>query len=139
MQSEVPNSVTVAVARSTSQSNEVVAKATRRRYTADYKERILKELDACEHGQRGAVLRREGLYSTMVARWRTAQRQALEGRKRGRKPDEDGELRKQIQHLELQKQRLERRLEQAEKIIEVQKKLSELLGLSQEDHHSSIV
>jgi transposase len=137
MKSEVPSGVTAEVSTTSAQSNEVVPKATRRRYTAEYKERILKELDACEHGQRGAVLRREGLYSTMIAKWRSAQHRALEPRKRGRKPDEDVELRKQIQGLEREKNRLERRLQQAEKIIEVQKKLSELLGLSSDDQLTS--
>ena len=115
-----------------SQSNEVVPVAKRRTYTAEYKQRILTELDGCAHGERGAVLRREGLYSKMIAKWRGEQRQGLEPRKRGRKPQDDAELRKQIQRLEREKEHLARRLQQAEKIIEVQKKLSEILGLTQE-------
>ena len=111
---------------------EVVPKAKRRRFSAEYKLRILEEVDACtEHGQIGAVLRREGLYSSHLSKWRTQRaRGALQGlapQKRGRKPDVQAA---EIARLRRENQRLQQRLEQAETIIEVQKKLSTLLGLT---------
>lgn len=110
-------------------ASEVVAVAKRRRFTAEYKQQILTEIDHCAHGQIGAILRREGLYSNTITQWRKEQRTALEPRKRGRKLDEDAAVVKQLQRLERDNQRLQRRLDQAEKIIEVQKKVSELLGI----------
>lgn len=110
---------------------EVPERAKRRRFTAQYKLDVLRELDACnEPGQVGAVLRREGLYSSHIVEWRR-QRDAGAlrelGRKRGRKPA--GPLERKVDRLERQNVRLRRRLGQAEKIIEVQGKLSELLGI----------
>ena len=112
---------------------EVVAVAKRRRLTAGYKLRILQEADECSgSGEIGALLRREGLYSSHLSRWRKereqGQLQALAGRKRGRKSKSD--LEKETARLRQENERLKARLEQAETIIEVQKKLSELLGLS---------
>jgi transposase len=111
---------------------EVEAKPERRQFSAEYKRRILEEADACtEPGQIGALLRREGLYSSNLIHWR---RQRSEGsikglspKKRGPKPDplanENAALRRRIERLEAE-------LKRAETIIEVQKKLSDLLGLS---------
>jgi transposase len=111
---------------------EVEAKPERRQFSAEYKRRILEEADACtEPGQIGALLRREGLYSSNLINWR---RQRSEGslkglspKKRGPKPDpvanENAALRRRIERLEAE-------LKRAETIIEVQKKLSDLLGLS---------
>jgi len=113
---------------------EVVAVAKRRQFTAEYKQRILTEIDHCEHGQIGAILRREGLYSSTLTQWRKEQRTALEPRKRGRKADEDAVMRQQLQRLERDNQRLQHRLTQAEKIMEVQKKLSEILGITLPDN-----
>ena len=109
---------------------EVVAVAKRRQFTAGYKQRILSEIDQCAHGQIGAILRREGLYSSTITQWRKEQRAALEPRKRGRKSDEDVLLRQQLQRLERDNQRLQQRLDQAERIMEVQKKVSEILGIA---------
>jgi transposase len=111
---------------------EVKAKPERRQFSAEYKRRILEEADACtEPGQIGGLLRREGLYSSNLINWR---RQRSEGslkglspKKRGPKPDpvanENAALRRRIERLEAE-------LKRAETIIEVQKKLSDLLGLS---------
>jgi transposase len=111
---------------------EVKSKPERRQFSAEYKRRILEEADACiEPGQIGALLRREGLYSSNLIHWR---RQRSEGslkglspKKRGPKPDplanENAALRRRIERLEAE-------LKRAETIIEVQKKLSDLLGLS---------
>jgi transposase-like protein len=114
--------------------SEVVPRAKRRQFTAEYKLRILREVDRCqEPGQVGALLRREGLYSSHLTRWRQlrdqGQLQALGSQKRGRKPAPQTE---QVAQLRQENQRLRAQLEQAELIIEVQKKLSQLLGLMSE-------
>jgi len=112
---------------------EVVPKAKRRQFTAEYKLRIVREADACtEPGQIGSLLRREGLYSSYLSKWRQqreeGQLQALSSKKRGRKPEDAsvGEL----AQLQCENERLRARVEQAEIIIDVQKKLSKLLGLT---------
>ena len=109
---------------------QVVPKARRRQFSAQYKLRILDEADNCtERGGVGALLRREGLYSSHLTDWRRQRdRGALEGlrgQKRGRKPDPQGA---EIARLQRENEQLSMRLERAEKIIEVQKKLAQLLG-----------
>jgi len=110
---------------------EVSEKASRRRFTAEYKLRILKQADACtELGSLGALLRREGLYSSNLTTWRRQRDRgvlsALTPQKRGRKESvretENEKLRKE-------NERLTKLLRQAELIIEVQKKVSQLLGV----------
>jgi transposase len=112
---------------------EVAPRAKRRRYTAEYKLRIVEEADNCsEPGEIGALLRREGLYSSHLSKWRRqraeGQLQVLAERKRGRKAQEQQV--KEVEELRREKERLQVRVQQAELIIEVQKKLSQLLGLS---------
>ncbi len=108
---------------------EVVPKAKRRTFSAEYKLRVLREADACtEPGEIGSLLRREGLYSSHLSKWRQ-QRQAgtlagLKPKKRGRKPAPE---KRRIAELERENARLRQRLEQAETIIEVQKKLAVIL------------
>lgn len=115
-------------------STEVVAKAKRRQYTAEYKLRILRELDGSQgQGETGALLRREGLYSSHLTEWRrqrvSGELDGLTAQKRGPKPDlEAVELGK----LQTENERLRERLRQAELIIEIQKKVSELLGIASE-------
>jgi transposase-like protein len=114
---------------------EVVPTARRRRFTTQEKLRILEEADACtEPGELGALLRREGIYSSYLSRWRRArdrgQLQALRSKKRGRKPPADKELTEEAAKLQRENERLQARLAQAEAIIEAQKKLSEVLGLA---------
>ena len=105
---------------------EVVAKATRRRFTTEYKLRILREADGCKgSGEIGALLRREGLYSSHLAAWR--QQRLLASRKRGRKGRSESE--KRVEQLERENARLRKQLEQAKTIISVQKKVSELFGV----------
>lgn len=113
---------------------EVLAKARRRRFTVEYKLRILREAERCkEPGAIGGLLRREGLYSSHLVSWRRErERGALEGlgsRKRGRKTRPESVLEKQVAELERENQRLRKRLEQAETIIAIQKKVSRLLGI----------
>lgn len=125
----------VAAATTVTPDPEVAAKPTRRRFTAEYKLQILREAESQrEPGAIGALLRREGLYSTHLSAWRRErERGALEtlrARRRGRKPDPTHALRQQIAALEAEHQRLQERLRQAEAIIAAQKKLSEILGLA---------
>ena len=107
---------------------EVAAKATRRRFPAEYKARILAEYERLPDGEKGALLRREGLYSSLLSEWRKqAAAGAVEGlaRKRGR-PGPDAKDRK-IVELEAEIERLRRQVETSEKVIEVQGKVSALL------------
>ena len=116
---------------------EVVPKAKRRKFSAKYKLRVLDEADNCtEPGQIGALLRREGLYSSHLSTWRRQREQglleALSSKKRGRKGKD--ELDRELSRLRRENERLQARLEQAETIIDVQKKLSRLLGLATEEN-----
>jgi len=111
---------------------EVVAKAKRRTYTAEYKQRILAEAEAAAiPGGVGALLRREGLYSSLLAYWRRERadgiRKALTPRKRGPKSKRHP-MDEEIQKLRRQNARLTEDLRKAELIIDVQKKVAALLG-----------
>lgn len=110
---------------------EVVLRAKRRQFSAKYKLRILTEADQCtQQGEIGALLRREGLYSSHLTSWRRqrdrGQLAGLTPKKRGRKPDPQAA---ELARLQRENERLQARLQQAETIIEVPKKLSQLLGL----------
>jgi len=111
---------------------EVRAVAKRRHFTAVYKLSVLEEADRClQPGMIGALLRREGLYSSHLTTWRHEREHgalAALSRRRGRKPKLSAEQ-KRVQALEGEVSRLTRELEQARTIIEVQKKLCTLLGL----------
>lgn len=116
------------------QEVEVLAKAQRRRFTTEYKRRILAEADSCtKAGELGALLRREGLYSSHLAAWRTARdRGALAGngmRKRGPKAKPVDASAKRIAELERENRRLLRKLERADAMLELQKKAAALLSL----------
>jgi len=113
---------------------EVLEKPIRRRFSAQYKLRVLEEADRCaETGQLGALLRREGLYSSNLTTWRRQrERGVLEGlapKKRGRKAKPEDPRDRRIRELERQTEGLQRRLKQAETIIEFQKKVCEILGI----------
>jgi transposase-like protein len=115
-------------------NSEVVAKASRRRFTVDYKLKILDQADACHQaGELGALLRREGLYSSSLALWRHQRQQGiltgLTPKTRGRKPNSQSQLVAENEQLKRQNQKLSKRLQQAEIIIEFQKKLAEALGI----------
>jgi len=114
---------------------EVVEKAKRRRYAAEYKLRILGEVDACQGpGEIGALLRREGLYSSLIYKWRVQRnRGSLEGlgvHKRGPKADVRAV---EFARLKRENERLRKRLERAELIIDVQKKVAQMLGVALEE------
>lgn len=113
---------------------EVVPVARRRRYSAAEKQRILREADQCtQPGEIGALLRREGIYASMLSTWRRqrdqAEQDALRGRKRGPKPDPVRAEVRQILQLQEENERLRAELERAHLVIDVQKKLSAILGL----------
>ncbi len=111
------------------------AKAQRRRFTAAYKQRILEEVDGCsKKGELGALLRREGLYSSHLASWRALRLQegikGLTPKKRGPTPRPPvGPEAKRVLELEREVRRLTARAERAEAIVAVQKKVAELLGI----------
>jgi transposase len=109
---------------------EVVAKAKRRQHTAEYKVRILRELDECKgRGEVGALLRQEGLYSSLVSKWREQRERGsltgLSGTRRGPKVDPNAA---ELARLQRENKRLREQLERAELIIEVQKKVAQLVG-----------
>ena len=110
---------------------EVVPLAKRRQFSASEKERILAEADACSQpGEIGALLRREGIYSSYLTSWRREreQGQGLSPQKRGRKGASVQD--KELARLQAENARLKAQLERAETIIEVQKKVSDLFGMS---------
>lgn len=112
---------------------EVSAKPVRRKFSAEYKRRIVQEAAGCKPGEIGALLRREGLYSSHLAKWRhqseRAEMEALSAKKRGPKPQPVNPLTRRVAELERENERLQHKLTQAEAIIEVQKKISEILGI----------
>ena len=113
---------------------EVLTKATRRQFSAEYKRRILREAAAARQaGEIGALLRREGLYSSYLNTWRHQSERgelaALTPRRRGRKDKAVNPLAKRVAELEREKRRLERKLKQAELLLDIQKKASQLLQI----------
>ena len=113
---------------------EVPERPVRRRFTAEYKLRILAEADACsEPGTLGELLRREGLYSSHLTTWRRQRQEgALAGltpKRRGRKAKPKNPLADENEQLRRENQRLKEHLRQAELIIDVQKKVSEMLNI----------
>ena len=117
----------------TGEDVQVVAKPRRRVFTAEYKRRILKAADACATpGAVGALLRREGLYSSHLVVWRRARARgelaALTPKKRGRKPTPVDPRERKIAELERHLAQVTARAERAEALVELQKKLAVLLG-----------
>jgi transposase-like protein len=117
---------------------EVVAKPTRRQFTAEYRLRILEEADRCtEPGEVGRLLRREGLYSSHLTAWRKARHkgslQGLSSKKRGAKPSERNPLDAKVRALEAKVARLEKELHTAHTILDVQGKVAGLLGFNLND------
>ena len=111
---------------------EVSEQAKRRRFTAEYKLRIVREADACKgDGDVAALLRREGLYSSQLSSWRRQRDEiakvGMTSRKRGRKAKAEDP---RVKELERENARLQRRLARVETMLEIQKKTSELLGIT---------
>ncbi len=106
-------------------------RAKRRQHSAEYKLRILREIDECKgKGEVGALLRREGLYSSLVSKWREQRERGgvagLSGHRRGPKVDANAV---EVARLQRENKRLQEKLERAELIIDVQKKVARLLGV----------
>ena len=123
-----------APSKKTANESEVVAVARRRRFTQGYMRRIVGEADACTApGMIGALLRREGLYSSHLSKWRSlvAELEAAAplGKPRGPKPDVAKAVDRRVAALELANEKLRKKLGRAEQIIDAQKKLCDLLGL----------
>jgi transposase-like protein len=119
---------------------EVVVKAKRRQYTAEYKLGILKEVESCQgNGDIGAILRREGVYSSMLSKWKEQRENGSLGglsvQKRGPKIDVQAV---EIARMQRENDRLRERLRQAELIIDVQKKVALLLGVPLEENNPGI-
>ena len=118
-------------ARRTPPDPAVPEKAKRRKFTAEYKVRILREVDRCKApGEIGAILRREGLYSSLLTEWRRRRdwiaKAGLAATKRGPKARA---VDPRVKQLERENTKLRRRLQRAEAMLEIQKKASELLGI----------
>jgi len=111
-----------------------VPRAKRRRFSAEYKLKVLEQADHCAPGELGALLRREGLYSSQLTDWRRQREagalKALAPRQRGRKAKAPVPGQARLLELERENAQLRSRLAQAETIIDVQKKVSSLLGVS---------
>jgi transposase-like protein len=119
-------------------STEVTEKATRRRFTAAYKQQILREADACtKPGEVGALLRREGLYSSTLVKWRRQRRQGeqagLSAKRRGPLPSKVDARDVEIASLRRQLRKSEARAQRAEGLVALQKKVSEILGIALPD------
>jgi transposase len=115
--------------------SEVESQAVRCQDTAEYKQRILDGIDqATEPGEKRTILRREGLYSQIISKWRQQHSQGglegLEPHKRGPKADPEAA---EIARLRSENERLRKKLERAEMIIEVQKKVSQILGIEESE------
>lgn len=113
---------------------EVLEKPERRRFTAEYKLRMLKMSDVCvKTGGLGALLRREGLYASNLNTWRRQREEGtlsgLTPKKRGRKEAVHNPLEAENKKLRRENERLTNRLKRAEIIIDAQKKISEILGI----------
>jgi transposase len=114
--------------------SEVVAVARRRSFTKAYMRRIVYEANACtEPGSVGALLRREGLYSSHLSKWRievaSLDAADAQSKPRGPKPDQAKAVDRRVAQLEAEIGKLRKKLSRAEQIIDVQKKLCDLLGL----------
>ena len=121
---------------------EVPEKRPRRKFTARYKLEVLKKADACtQSGELGSLLRKEGLYSSNLTTWRKQRDQgfldAMSPKKRGRKKIEKNPLSKEVAILQGEVKRLRLKLKKAETIIEFQKKISEILRISQDPDEES--
>lgn len=121
---------------------QVPSKVRRRTFSDTYKLSILEQADQCQgSGEVGALLRREGLYSSHLSAWRQLRRdgtlRALKSKKRGPKTTQTSAQRQELEQLRRRNAKLERELEKAHTIIDVQKKLSSILSAMPDDETSS--
>ena len=115
---------------------ELMPRAGRRRFTTAYKLRVLAEADRSAKGEIGALLRREGLYSSHLTDWRRQREAGLLVAGKGRVVGELQEARHALAQAQRENRRLQERLERAETIISVQKKLSALLQLGTQEREN---
>jgi transposase-like protein len=131
--SEAPRSAEPSkIERDPAPDPQVATKATRRRFSSEFKLQVLREADQCGPGELGALLRRHGLYSSHLSVWR--HERDLGGlerlsKKRGRKPAERNPLSPRLAQAEREVRRLQGKLKKAELIIDIQKKVAALLGI----------
>ena len=128
---EINVSDSSATLRALTPDPEVPAKVERRQFTAEYRRGILREADACKKpGALGALLRREGLYSSHLANWRRQREQGELGAGRARKRGPTAKLvDPRVRQLEVENRRLQRKLARAETIITLPRKVAEILGI----------
>lgn len=118
--------MTESIVKKVEENPEVIQKAARRRFTGDYKRRIAIEAEGCQQpGEIGALLRREGLYSSVLARWRRQLRE--ESLSSSKKSNRKITPAQELARLKRENERLKEKLRQAELIIDVQKKVSEMI------------
>ena len=118
--------MTESIVKKVEENPEVIQKAARRRFTGDYKRRIAIEAEGCQQpGEIGALLRREGLYSSVLARWRRQLRE--ESLSSSKKSNHKITPAQELARLKRENERLKEKLRQAELIIDVQKKVSEMI------------
>jgi transposase-like protein len=115
-------------------SVEVVGVAQRRRFTAEYKRRILDEVGRAGRGEIGLILRREGLYSSQLSQWRDWRNGMMSKKKRDSGPTT--ELKTEVQRLEKENARLKLKLRKAEAMLDLQKKAAEILSYDDESERS---
>jgi len=112
----------------------VISKAKRRKFSAEYKRKVLQEADACDRGELGALLRREGLYWSHLVKWRRLRDEGelsgLAPHKRGPKAEAPHPLATKLAEAEREMARLRADNAKLTLICEVQKKLSQLLGVT---------
>lgn len=122
-------SVVVSVPRS---SAEVAAVARRRTFPAEFKRRILAEADRAGHGEIGLILRREGLYSSQLSKWREWRSSMTSKKKSGI----TSELKTENQRLQKENARLKLKLRKAEAMLDLQKKAAEIMSYEDESDES---
>lgn len=110
---------------------EVLPQPRRPRYTAEYKRRIVEEINRAQRGGKATILRREGLYSTTVDAWRKELSSPQQASRRNSTSAAETAMKKQVDKLQRENQRLQKKLEQAELIIEVQKKVARMFDAHQ--------
>ena len=114
-------------------STEVVGVARRRVFSAEYKRRILEEVDHARPGEIGLILRREGLYSSQLGNWRKWRSVVTEKKKTGK----EAQLLSENKRLEKENAKLKLKLRKAEAMLELQKKAHEIMGYDDETEESS--
>jgi len=109
----------------------VAARPKRRQFTAEYKLRIVREADACKGaGEIGALLRREGLYSSHLVLWRRQREEAAQAQLKARKRGPKAKVQDpRVKQLERENARLQRQLKRVELLLDIQKKAGEILGI----------